>query len=58
MAFRNVDGFIAAIVAEKLATLRELQTVYTLEDAFDLWEVIAVTRHNEHLAVKAAQRKG
>ena len=29
---------------------------YTLEEAFHLWEVVAVDRHNEWLAHKAAER--
>jgi hypothetical protein len=40
------------------ATLRELNTVYTLEDAFDLFEVIAVNAMNEYLAFKEAKAKG
>ncbi len=54
--FKNVDGFIAAIIADRQATLNELKTIYTLEDAFDLWEIIAVTRYNEYLAIEYAQK--
>jgi len=54
-----VDGFIGAIISSGQATLHELKTVYSLEDAFDMWEVIAVTRYNEHLAIEQAkQSKG
>lgn len=53
-----MDGFIGAIVASGKATLNELRTIYTLEEAFDLWEIIAVTRYNEHLAIKHAEQKG
>jgi hypothetical protein len=55
--FQNIDGFLGAIIAEGKATLNELKTVYTLEDAFLMWEVIAVTRHNEYLAAKHAMKK-
>src|SRR6478736_4422745 len=55
--FQNVDGFLGAILAEDKATLNELRTIYDLEDAFDLWEVIMVTRYNEHLAIEHAKRK-
>jgi hypothetical protein len=34
-----------------------LQTIYTLEDALDMWEVIAVKRTNERLAAEAARNK-
>jgi hypothetical protein len=57
VAFPNVDGLIGAIVAEGKASLHELRTIYTLEDALDLYEVIAVTRYNEHLAIEHAKRK-
>jgi hypothetical protein len=55
--FKNIDGFIGAIIASGQATLHELKTVYTLEDAFKMWEVIAITRYNEHLAVTHAQKQ-
>lgn len=54
--FKNVDGFIGAIVASGKATLKELKESYTLEDAFDLWEVIAVTNYNEFLAIEHARK--
>ena len=55
--FVNVDSFIGTIIAERYATLYELKTVYSLEDAFDIWETIAVSRYNEYLAVKHAKSK-
>ena len=53
--YPNVDGFIGAIISSGQATLKELKKEYTLEEACDLYEVIATTRINEHLAVKHAQ---
>lgn len=53
-----MDGFFGAILADGKATLKELQTIYTLEDAFIMWEIIAVTRYNEYLAAQHAQKKG
>lgn len=55
--YQNIDGLCGAIIADGKATLHELRTVYTLEDAFDMFEVIAVTRYNEHLAMQHAQKK-
>lgn len=55
MDFQNVDGLCGSIVAANKATLRELMTVYTLEEAFILWEIIAVTKHNEYLAYEHAK---
>lgn len=57
MDFQNVDGLIGAIVADGKATLWELKNIYSLEDAFDLFEIISVTRYNEHLAIEHAKQK-
>ncbi|POP42323.1 hypothetical protein CHU32_03555 [Superficieibacter electus] len=57
MDYQNVDGFIGAIVAEGRATLHELRTVYSLEDAFLMWETIAIPRYNEYLAMQHSQQK-
>lgn len=57
MDFPNVDELIGAIVASGKATLNELSTVYTLEDAHDLFEIVSVTRYNEFLAVEEANKK-
>jgi len=40
------------IVSRRHATLHELQTVYSLEDAYDMLEVIRVDNHNERVAAK------
>jgi hypothetical protein len=39
-----------------LATMHELQTIYSLEDMHLLIEVITVEHHNRRLAQKAAER--
>ena len=56
--YQNVDEFIAAIIADGKATLHELKTIYTLEDSFKLWEIIAVTKYNEYLAIEYAKKQG
>ncbi|CBW74463.1 unnamed protein product [Mycetohabitans rhizoxinica HKI 454] len=56
MDFQNVDALVGAILSEGRATLQELRTVYTLEDAFILWESIAIPRYNEWLAAEHARR--
>ncbi len=55
MDYVNVDGLFAPIQDEGLATLQELRTIYTLEDALNFWEQIAVKRTNERLALEHAQ---
>lgn len=40
-------------MSSELATLHELQTVYGMEDAYDLLEVIAVDAHNRRVVRNA-----
>ena len=48
---------VGAVIAEKTATLQELRTVYSLEDLFDMWEVIMTSRYNEYISAKNASKK-
>lgn len=57
MDYQNLDGFIAAIVSSGKATLKELKTDYSLEDAFDLFEIIVTDAYNQQQANKAARDK-
>lgn len=43
-------------MSHRLATLWELQTVYSYEDALDLYEVIAVNNYNENLLINAENK--
>jgi hypothetical protein len=54
--FPNVDGLVAAIVGEGLASLEDLRTRYTLEEALDLFEIVAVRRFNEWEAIERGKR--
>lgn len=38
---------IGTLVSARLATLHELQTVYGVEDAYNLLEVLKIDMHNE-----------
>lgn len=38
---------VAVVVYARLATLIELQTVYGLDDMYNLFEILAVNRENE-----------
>lgn len=44
------------IVSRGVATLHELDTVYSLQDALNLLEVITVQNYNEWSAMEAAKR--
>jgi hypothetical protein len=43
----NLPPLIGMIVSDRSATLHELQTVYSVRDAFNLAEVIAVDSFNK-----------
>jgi hypothetical protein len=43
---------IGTLVSSRLATLRELQEVYGLQDAYDLLEVLTVDRCNHAILVQ------
>lgn len=40
---------IGALVSSRIATLHELDTVYSVEDAYDLLEVLNVDEHNRRI---------
>ncbi len=42
----NLPPIIGALVSSRIATLHELQTVYGVEDAYNLLEVVGVDNHN------------
>ena len=48
--FVNVDPLIGRLVGSGLASLRELQTVYDLEDAMQLDEVLTLRNYHSWLA--------
>ena len=43
---------MGVIISKRMATLNELQTVYGTEDAYNLYEIIAVNNYNESLLTK------
>ncbi len=49
---------IAVLLSNKCATLHELQTVYGLEDAYDMIEVLMVDAHNTRILQRQAEKNG
>lgn len=47
LEYINTSAVIATIVSSKLATLHELQTVYGVEDAYNLLEIVNINAHNK-----------
>ena len=45
------------IITKHLATLHELETVYSYEDLLDMYEVITVNAINEEIVWEEAKRK-
>lgn len=41
------------MVSARLATLHELDTIYGVEDLYDLLEILAVDNHNRRLVMQA-----
>lgn len=48
--YANVPRIIGTLISSRLATLAELQTVYGVEDAYNLLEVLSVDVNNERAA--------
>ena len=55
--YPTVPGMLGVIITRRLATLHELQTVYSIDDAADLYEIAAVNNYNEWRASEEAKRK-
>lgn len=45
--FSNVPTMAAVLMRRNMATLHELQTIYSLEDAYRMHEVLTVSDYNE-----------
>jgi len=53
--YPNMPRTIGTVVSTKMATLHELDTVYSMDDLYDMLEVIAVDAHNRR---KLAPKEG
>ena len=52
-----MSPLVGLVVSAKLATLHELQTVYSYRDLLDLAEVAMVTGYNEWAAMESAREQ-
>ena len=48
---------IAIVISKKLATLHELQTVYSWDDVLDLAEIAMIDSYNEWCAYTSQERR-
>jgi hypothetical protein len=53
----NIPPRIGMVISCGKATLTELQTVYGLEDLYNLIEIITIDAHNQRVLRKQAERK-
>jgi hypothetical protein len=53
----HIDPMMSRIQAEKLATQRELEEYYSLHDAFNMYDAIALNSLNSLVQQEAAQRE-
>ena len=47
MEYQTIPGIIGIVVTSKLATLYELQTVYSYEDLLDLYDIHLTNIYND-----------
>lgn len=57
LGYPNVPQTVGSAIASGRATLIELQTVYGLEDLYDLLEIGRIEGYNERLAHEAAANR-
>ncbi|MDR1311996.1 MAG: transcription elongation factor GreA [Burkholderiaceae bacterium] len=57
-SYVNVPLVVAIAIANKKATLIELQTVYGIEDLYDMMEMIAVESYNRGVMAEEARDYG
>jgi hypothetical protein len=55
MDYLNLSALIGGLISSRLCTLHELQTVYSLEDALNLWEVLSIDGYNRQQYEKRRQ---
>ena len=55
MEYINLSAIIGGLVSSRICTLYELQSVYSLEDAMNLWEVLSIDGHNQNQAQRRHQ---
>lgn len=57
MTYINVPPLIASVVNSRLATLNELQTIYGLEDLYNLYEIVIIRIANQQKMYKKAKER-
>ena len=50
--YPSVPALLGVVVSRKLATLNELQVLYSYEDLWDLYEIVLVNAYNESVSME------
>ncbi len=48
MRYKNIEPILGLIISKKLATLKELEEYYSLEDVINLLEIVEIDCYNEY----------
>ncbi len=48
--YANIPSVVASVISAGKATLHELQTIYGLEDLYDMLEIVIVDNYNNYEA--------
>ena len=54
----NIDKTFSILIANRLATLRELEEYYSIDDALDILECWSVNQFNRYIAQQPTNRRG
>lgn len=54
-SYPNIPPILGVVVSNKVATLHELKTVYSLEDVYWMYEAIMLPKYNEWREYKARE---
>ena len=55
--YPNIPPLFGVLISQKVATLYELKTVYSYEDAIYMYEAIMVPKYNEWLSIERSKAK-
>ena len=55
--YPNIPSLFGVLISQKVATLHELQTVYSYADAIYMYEAIMIPKYNEWLSVERSKAK-
>ena len=53
MNYKNIEPILGLLISKKLATLKELEEYYSLEDVIDMFEIVSIDCYNEYKQVES-----